>query len=104
MIYLLALFFPFLAVLFVGKPFQALVNLVIWLFGFATFGAGCLVALIHAVCVIHGAHQDRRMRKIIGVMQGHIYQMPPPFPPPAYQQSQRLTASPRPLPGARSQP
>lgn len=76
MLYLLALFFPFLAVLFVGKPFQAMINLVIWLIGFATFGVGCLVALIHAVCVIHGAHQDRRMRKLIGAMQGHVYQVP----------------------------
>jgi uncharacterized membrane protein YqaE (UPF0057 family) len=56
MLYLLAVILPPVAVLLRGKPFQALINLVLticfWVPG-----------VIHAWIVINGANQDARMKK-----------------------------------------
>lgn len=56
MLYLLAVVLPPVAVLLRGKPFQALLNLLLticfWIPG-----------VIHAWIVINGANQDRRMRE-----------------------------------------
>jgi uncharacterized membrane protein YqaE (UPF0057 family) len=56
MLYLLAVILPPVAVLLRGKPFQALINLVLticfWIPG-----------VIHAWIVINGANQDARMKK-----------------------------------------
>lgn len=65
MLYLLAFFFPFLSVLFAGKPFQAIFNLIIWVIGFGTFGIGCMIAFAHACLVVHSVHEDRRTQKLI---------------------------------------
>lgn len=56
MIYILAIFIPPLAVLFVGRPFQALLNLLLTLFFY-------LPGLIHAVLVINDKKADRRAQK-----------------------------------------
>jgi uncharacterized protein YebE (UPF0316 family) len=77
MMYLLAIFCSPLALLFTGKPFQALFNLVLYVLSLALvltiFLAhfGLIVyalALAHAVLVIHGAHEDRRARMIAEAM------------------------------------
>ncbi|MCM3600642.1 YqaE/Pmp3 family membrane protein [Robertmurraya korlensis] len=56
MLYLLAIILPPVAVLLKGKPFQALLNLLLticfWLPG-----------VIHAWIVINGANADARMKK-----------------------------------------
>ncbi|WP_423408005.1 YqaE/Pmp3 family membrane protein [Heyndrickxia sp. MSNUG] len=56
MIYLLAFILPPVAVLLKGKPFQALLNLVLTLFFW-------LPGVIHAWIVINGANADKRMKK-----------------------------------------
>lgn len=56
MLYLLAIVLPPVAVLLRGKPFQALLNLVLticfWVPG-----------IIHAWIVINGANKDKRMKQ-----------------------------------------
>ncbi len=56
MLYLLAILLPPLAVLFVGKPFQALLNLILTCF-FWIPGA------VHAVLVVHEKKADQRMKR-----------------------------------------
>ena len=78
MLYLLAIFCSPLAVLFAGKPFQALFNFAFWLLAI-TFNATIilyhtgfilwLIAFIHAVLVIHGVHEDRRARMIANALR-----------------------------------
>lgn len=73
MVYLLALFCSPLALLFTGKPIQAILNFVLWILsivcwitiilhtvGFALWA----VAFIHAVLAINSAREDRRARLI----------------------------------------
>ncbi|MFC3885857.1 YqaE/Pmp3 family membrane protein [Bacillus songklensis] len=56
MMYLLAVICPPLAVLFIGKPFQAILNLILTcIFWFP--GA------IHAILVVKDKKDDKRMRK-----------------------------------------
>ncbi len=74
MIYLLAFFCSPLALLFAGKPFQALANLILYLLsivlwitivfhhmGFLLW----LIGVIHAVLAIESARADRRNRRLI---------------------------------------
>ena len=74
MLYLLAFFCSPLALLFEGKPFQALANLVLYILsivcwitivlhhaGFVLWGIGVL----HAVLSINNAREERRARRII---------------------------------------
>jgi uncharacterized membrane protein YqaE (UPF0057 family) len=56
MLYLLAVILPPVAVLLRGKPFQALLNLVLTL-------CFWVPGVIHAWIVINGANQDKRMKK-----------------------------------------
>lgn len=56
MLYLLALVLPPVAVLFVGKPFQALLNLILTLFFW-------LPGAIHAILLVHEKKADERMKK-----------------------------------------
>lgn len=56
MMYLLALVLPPVAVLLVGKPFQALLNLILTLFFW-------LPGAIHAVLLVHEKKADERMKK-----------------------------------------
>ena len=71
--YLLAIFCSPLALLFTGKPIQAILNFVLWIvsivcwmtivlhsIGFALWA----IAFIHAVLAINSAREDRRARWI----------------------------------------
>ena len=62
MLYLLALLFPPVAVLLVGKPFQAILNLILTLL-FYVPGA------VHACLVVHEHYNDKRTKRIIAAMQ-----------------------------------
>jgi uncharacterized membrane protein YqaE (UPF0057 family) len=63
MLYLLAIFLPPLAVLLCGKPFQALINLILWPL---TVHIG---AMIHALFVVHNYYSDKRQNRLIGEMR-----------------------------------
>jgi uncharacterized membrane protein YqaE (UPF0057 family) len=54
---------PPLAVLLCGKPFQALLNLILVV---ATFGIG---AIIHAVFVVHNHYEDQRAERLIRALR-----------------------------------
>jgi hypothetical protein len=78
MLYLLAIICSPLAVLFSGKPFQALANLTLWLLAIVLeltiilYHAGFilwLIAFVHAILVIHGMHEDRRARMIASALR-----------------------------------
>ncbi len=56
MIWLLVIFLPPLAVLVVGKPFQALINLILCLFLW-------LPGVIHAYMVVKEKKDDKRFQK-----------------------------------------
>ncbi len=56
MLYLLAILLPPVAVLFVGRPFQALLNLILTLIFY-------LPGAIHAVLVVKDAKDEKRMKK-----------------------------------------
>jgi uncharacterized membrane protein YqaE (UPF0057 family) len=56
LLYLLAIICPPLAVLLVGKPIQAIINLVLTLFFYVP-------GLIHAVLVVKDKKDDKRMKK-----------------------------------------
>jgi uncharacterized membrane protein YqaE (UPF0057 family) len=58
MLYLLALLIPPLAVLLVGKPFQAILNVVLTLLGW-------IPGAVHAVFVVHNHYSDKRTDRII---------------------------------------
>lgn len=71
MLYLVAFFLPPLALLLVGKPFQAVISLVLYLlawvglFFFLIPGFLCwVVAVAHAILVINGKRADQRAEKI----------------------------------------
>ena len=59
MLYLVAVLLPPLAVLLAGKPFQAILNLVLL---FVTFYVG---ALIHALFVVHNHYADKRQDRML---------------------------------------
>ena len=59
MLYLVAVLLPPLAVLLAGKPFQAILNLVLL---FVTVYVG---ALIHALFVVHNHYADKRQERMI---------------------------------------
>ncbi|PTM58937.1 YqaE/Pmp3 family membrane protein [Desmospora activa] len=56
MLYLLAVILPPVAVLFVGKPFQALLNLILTLIGW-------LPGMIHAILVVNEYKADKRAKR-----------------------------------------
>jgi len=58
-LYFVAVIFPPLAVLLAGKPFQAILNLVLL---FVTVYVG---ALIHALFVVHNHYADRRQDRML---------------------------------------
>ncbi|UUZ80227.1 YqaE/Pmp3 family membrane protein [Paenibacillus sp. P26] len=60
--YLLAILLPPVAVLFCGKPFQALINLILTLC-FWSPGA------IHACMVVHERKEDKRMERMARMMR-----------------------------------
>ncbi|MGG4218831.1 YqaE/Pmp3 family membrane protein [Paenibacillus jamilae] len=60
--YLLAIILPPLAVLFCGKPGQALLNLILCLFGW-------LPGIIHAIVVVNNHKADKRTDRLIEAIQ-----------------------------------
>jgi uncharacterized membrane protein YqaE (UPF0057 family) len=58
-LYLVAIILPPLAVLLAGKPFQAILNLVLL---FITVYVG---ALIHALFVVHNHYADKRQERLL---------------------------------------
>ena len=60
--YLLAILLPPIAVLSCGKPFQAIINLVLTL---------CLwiPGMIHALFVVYNYHEDRRADRVIRAIE-----------------------------------
>lgn len=62
MIYLLAIVVPPVAVLMVGKPIQALLNLALW---------ACFIVpgIIHALFVVSAAKSDQRHREMLEAMR-----------------------------------
>ena len=78
MMYLLAIVCSPLALLFTGKPFQALFNLILYVLSIVCWvtivlhSAGLFlwaIAFIHAALAIHSAHEDRRARMIANAMR-----------------------------------
>lgn len=78
MLYLVALFFPFVSLLLVRKPVQATISLLLHLlaaFLFVTVIASWLgfilftALVLHAFFVIHGAQADRRAERIAEAVQ-----------------------------------
>jgi uncharacterized membrane protein YqaE (UPF0057 family) len=58
MIYVLCILVPPLAVLLKGKPFQALLNLLLTLLGW-------IPGVIHAILVVNDANAERRNKKLV---------------------------------------
>jgi uncharacterized membrane protein YqaE (UPF0057 family) len=56
MIYLLCVLFPPLAVLLVGKPFQAFINLLLCFLLW-------IPAIIHSIAIVNDKKQNKRMKK-----------------------------------------
>lgn len=72
MMYLLAIAVPPLALMLQGRPFQAILNALLWfgsllfiLLPFVAGQAGWLVAVIWAVAVTYNRRQDARDRRLI---------------------------------------
>ena len=76
MIYLVALFVPWLALLLIGRVFQAIVNFVLCAFAILILilslgifhGVSAilwLLCVVHAILAINAAKQDRRNRALI---------------------------------------
>jgi uncharacterized membrane protein YqaE (UPF0057 family) len=63
MLYLVAILLPPLAVLFCGKPFQAIVNVVLTILGYVP-------GLIHALFVVNNHYADKRTERIVRAMKG----------------------------------
>jgi uncharacterized membrane protein YqaE (UPF0057 family) len=64
MLYLLAILLPPLAVLFCGKPVQALLNLMLTLLGW-------IPGVIHACLVVSSHHADQRNQRLLDAMRRH---------------------------------
>ena len=62
MLYLVAILLPPLAVLLTGRPFQALLNLVLTLFLWVP-------GVVHAILVVNSYHADRRNRELIEALR-----------------------------------
>lgn len=58
MLYLVAVLLPPLAVLLVGKPFQAILNLILTLLFYVP-------GLIHAIFVVHNHYADKRQDRML---------------------------------------
>ena len=61
MLYLLAIVLPPVAVLIAGKPFQALLNVVLTLFIW-------IPGIVHALFVVHNHYADKRTDRIVKSM------------------------------------
>ena len=62
MLYLIAILVPPLAVLLAGKPFQALLNLLLTLLLYVP-------GLLHALLVVHNHYADKRAARVVTEMK-----------------------------------
>jgi uncharacterized membrane protein YqaE (UPF0057 family) len=62
MLYLVAILLPPVAVLLCGKPFQAILNVILTLMFY-------FPGLIHALLVVHNYYQDKRTGRIIDAIR-----------------------------------
>jgi uncharacterized membrane protein YqaE (UPF0057 family) len=62
MLYLVAILVPPLAVLLCGKPFQALLNIVLTLLIY-------FPGMIHAILVVNNHYADQRTKKIVKALE-----------------------------------
>jgi hypothetical protein len=80
MIYLVAIFIPWLALLLMGRVFQAIVNFALWVFAIlilvlslglahALSAMIWLVCVVHAILTVNAARQDRRNRALIDAIE-----------------------------------
>ena len=60
--YLIAILLPPLAVLLCGRPFQALVNVVLTIFFW-------IPGMIHALLIVNGYYEDRRTDRVIRAIE-----------------------------------
>jgi hypothetical protein len=69
MLYLLAIVLPPLALMMAGRPFQAVLNLVLFVTSIVlaifTFGTLWVVCVIWALVVVHGHYNDVRVRRAV---------------------------------------
>jgi hypothetical protein len=79
MMYLVALILPPLALFLSGKPFQGILNLLLWLasvlfaitiLGFTIGFVLWAICAVHAVFVVNGAKADARNKALIDAMKG----------------------------------
>ncbi|MQA00117.1 MAG: YqaE/Pmp3 family membrane protein [Dehalococcoidia bacterium] len=62
MLYLVAVLLPPLAVLLCGKPFQALLNILLTMLAY-------FPGLIHALFAVHNHYEDQRTSRVIAAMR-----------------------------------
>ena len=62
MLYLVAIILPPLAVLLSGKPFQAILNIILTLLFWVP-------GVVHAIFVVHNHYADKRTDKIVKAMR-----------------------------------
>ncbi len=69
MLYLLAIALPPLALLLAGRPFQALLNFLLFVVSIVlailTFGTLWMICVIWALVVVHGHYNDQRVRRAV---------------------------------------
>ncbi|MFT5485126.1 MAG: hypothetical protein ACI9JL_001527 [Paracoccaceae bacterium] len=81
MLYLVAIIVPPLAILLCGKPFQAIFNLLLLIFGLlvfiGTFGFGSgitfviwIACIAHGMFTVHGRNQAARDRALVDTISG----------------------------------
>ncbi|WP_404400659.1 YqaE/Pmp3 family membrane protein [Idiomarina seosinensis] len=77
MLYIIAILFPPLAILFTGKIFQFIFNLILAALGIflaivtlGAFGLIYLLAIIHAVVVVHSYRQEKRDERLVKAVRG----------------------------------
>lgn len=68
MLYLLAIFLPPLALLFVGRPLQALISVVLCVAAIL-FLPIVIVAIIHALLVVGSAQADKRTQRVVKAIE-----------------------------------
>lgn len=78
MLYLCALILPPLALFLSGKPFQGILNLLLWLasvifaitiLGFTIGFVLWVVCAVHAIFVVHSAAADARTKALLDAMK-----------------------------------
>ncbi|MGM0481535.1 MAG: YqaE/Pmp3 family membrane protein [Pseudomonadota bacterium] len=77
MLYVIAILFPPLAVLFTGKIFQFIFNLILAALGIflavvtlGAFGLIYILAVVHAVVVVHSYRQEKRDERLLKAVRG----------------------------------